>query len=292
MNNIPLVSILIPVYNREKLIGSCIQSALDQTVKNIEVIVVDNASTDNTWEICKNYAQKDVRVRIFRNEENIGPVRNCLRCIQEAKGKFGKILFSDDLIKEQYLEKTVPILEDHDIGFVFTKVCIGEIEWEGDIWYEYFTQDALIDTGQYITDCIINVDKVPVSPGCALFRRDDLNKNLHITIPSPTIDDFDKHGAGPDLLLYLLSAVCYKKVAYINDTLAFFRSHPGSITISDRGGYLNKCYLQAKIWFAGQYYPELLEKKLIQAWNAEKKKKLIDYKEFIKQYTTDNSLSD
>ena len=198
----PLVSILIPVYNRENLVGACIQSALEQTITDIEVIVVDNASTDNTWRICQEYAQQDSRVRIFRNKQNLGPVRSWQRCIEEARGKYGKILFSDDLIHHQYLAKTTPLLDEHSVGFVFSRVCIGEQEWQGNNNYEYFNTNKLIDIDQYLKDCIIN-GSLPVSPGCAIFRLDDLRKNLHITIPSPTIDDFDRHGAGPDLLLFL-----------------------------------------------------------------------------------------
>ena len=77
----PRVSILIPVYNREALIGECIQSALFQTFTDFEVIIVDNASTDNTWGICQRFAEQDKRVRVFRNEKNIGPVRNWRRCV-------------------------------------------------------------------------------------------------------------------------------------------------------------------------------------------------------------------
>ena len=59
-NENPLVSILIPVYNREKYIGEAIESAINQTYKNIEVIIVDNCSTDNTWKILQDYQCKDL----------------------------------------------------------------------------------------------------------------------------------------------------------------------------------------------------------------------------------------
>lgn len=115
-----LVSILIPVCNRENLIKETVQSALSQTYKNIEIIVVDNQSTDNTWEVLKKLASKDERIKIFQNNTNIGPVRNWKRCIDEANGEYGKILWSDNLIANEFLEKTVPYLEDENVGFVFT----------------------------------------------------------------------------------------------------------------------------------------------------------------------------
>src|SRR2546427_6401542 len=104
----PLVSILIPVYNRKQLVGPCIQSALDQTVREFEVVIVDNASTDGTWQVCEAFAAKDKRVRVIRDPLNVGPVRNWQRCMQEAGGLYGKILFSDDLIEPTFLERTLP----------------------------------------------------------------------------------------------------------------------------------------------------------------------------------------
>ena len=66
------VSILIPVYNREDLIGQTLNSAIDQTYHNIEIIVVDNASTDNTWKVIQRYEKQDGRIKAFRNNTNIG----------------------------------------------------------------------------------------------------------------------------------------------------------------------------------------------------------------------------
>jgi len=285
----PLVSILIPVYNREKLIGACIQSALEQTITDIEVVVVDNASTDDTWRVCQEYVQKDSRVRIFRNEQNIGPVRNWQRCIDEARGQYGKIIFSDDLIHPQYLEKTIPIIEKYSVAFVFSTVCIAEEEWKGYSFYRYRQNTSIIPTKEYIKDCVLG-DSLPVSPGCALFWMHDLRKNLYFKISSPTITDFDKHGAGPDLLLFLLTANNYKNIGYVNDTLVYFRSHLGSITISDKTGYLQKCYLQAKIWFVkDSIHNKLLDKLLINGWLFECKKNIniIAYGEFTRQYLTE-----
>src|SRR5579872_7024825 len=101
----PLVSILIPVFNRSELIVQTIKSALMQTIAEIEVIVSDNASTDGTWDVCKTLAKEDQRVRVIRSETNLGPVRNWKRCIEVARGKYAKILFSDDLILPNYLEE-------------------------------------------------------------------------------------------------------------------------------------------------------------------------------------------
>lgn len=252
-SNKPRVSILIPVYNRENFIGECIESALNQSFSDIEVIVVDNASSDNTWEICQKYAARDSRVRIFSNEINIGPVLNWQRCIDEAKGLYGKLLFSDDLIEPDYLEKTIPFLIGNDVGFVFTSVTIGREPGKGDINYKFANETGIYPAADFINVSLFGGD-VPISPGCAIFRLADLKNNLVLNIPSPTINDFLAHGAGPDLLLYLLPAKTYTSIAYVKDALCFFREHKDSISVSDKEQYLSSCYLQAKIWFAETYY--------------------------------------
>ena len=131
----PKVSILIPVFNRKEYIAECIQSALDQTYTAFEVVVVDNASEDGTWEICQQFAAVDSRVRIFRNESNIGPVRNWIRCAQEAKGALSKILFSDDCLESNCLSEMVSKLADSKIALVYCAARIGKSRDESIIAY-------------------------------------------------------------------------------------------------------------------------------------------------------------
>jgi glycosyltransferase involved in cell wall biosynthesis len=248
----PKVSILIPVYNREPFIAACIQSAREQTYKNVEIIVVDNASTDQTYEIAKSFEKLDSRVRVFRNETNIGPVRNIRRCLEEATGPYGKILFSDDSIDAKFLEKSVPFLEDNEVGFVFSPVLMGPSPEKSGIFYRFASRTGVYTAKTYIQKALLGQD-VTLSPGAALFRLKDLKQNYVLQIPSPSITDFDQHGGGPDLLVYLLTMVHYSKMAYINEPLSYFRMHEGSITISDKARYLDTCYRQARIWFASEY---------------------------------------
>ena len=105
-----LVSILIPTYNREKIILETLNCAVNQTYKNTEVIVVDNKSTDNGFEIIKGFAKSHPNVRVYQNEENIGPVKNWLKCMDYATGEYAKILWSDDLIAPDFIEMTLPYL--------------------------------------------------------------------------------------------------------------------------------------------------------------------------------------
>lgn len=265
----PLVSILIPVYNRESLVVPCIQSACAQTFNDFEIVVVDNASTDRSLHVCKELAAQDQRIRVVSNDSNIGPVRNWQRCIAEARGTYGKILFSDDLMAPDFLAKTVPFLEDNDIGFVFTAAIMSKVPFQGDIKCQFTKQTGTFASSLFISMALFNGD-LPVSPGGALFRLSDLRSNLLCEIPSPTLTDFSSHGAGSDLLIYLLTASQYPKIAYIYEPLSHFRAHDGSITIGMEYCHLARCYRQTRLWFAEQYLSEKWLKKLyVNEWKRE-----------------------
>lgn len=283
----PLISILIPVYNRENLVVPCIQSALEQTVTNIEIVIVDNASTDGTLNVCQELAARDRRVRVFCNDSNLGPVRNWLRCIEEARGVYGKILFSDDLMAPDYLEKTLSFLDHDDVGFVFSSAVVGPTPFQGNICYQFTRQTGVFPSSRFISMALFNGD-LPLSPGGALFRMQDLRENLLLDIPSPTVKDFYMHGAGPDLLLYLVTAAKYAKVAYIHEPLSYFRAHEGSITVSKEKANLTQCYRQARLWFAEQYLADHWLKRLYAyEWKRECKErgKWDSTGHLIRQYT-------
>ncbi len=243
----PKVSVLIPVYNREELIGECIQSALDQTFIDLEIIIVDNASTDKTWEVCQQYAAKDSRVRIFRNDTNIGPVRNWLRCVNEARGEFGKMLFSDDLIFPRFLELTLPYLADTEVAFVSTAAIIGETPDNGVVVYIQNNKESWLISNRY-WNLLIDV-AVPYSPGAGIFRMKDMRENLLTSIPTRIYRDFTKNGAGPDVLLYALTSLKYKYVVMLPDAEVFFRAHSGSISMLNSDNEVVKGYYAAMAWF-------------------------------------------
>jgi len=255
VSKLPLVSILIPVYQRKDFIGSAIDSALRQTYKNIEIVVVDNASTDGTWEVCQSYAIKDPRIKIFRNANNVGPVGNWKRCIQLASGQFAKILWSDDEISSNYVEKTISLLNNSDVGFVFTSTIIGAIFDTQEVASYRYGKTGVYPSFRVVLDFIKGTN-VPVSPGCAIFRLKDLQDSLVEKIESPSFHDFCEHGAGPDLLIFLLTTTRYRYIGFVDEPLSFFREHGNSISISMKKVDLLDRYLQAKLWFSSQFLPD------------------------------------
>lgn len=127
MNCKPLVSICIPNYNNAEYVEEAIQSALNQTYQNIEVVVVDNCSTDNSWEVISKFKQNS-QIRIFQNKSNLGMIGNFRESLKHAKGKYISFLCSDDLIDDNTVEILLEKIElSQNCSFVFGNVrYIGE----------------------------------------------------------------------------------------------------------------------------------------------------------------------
>src|SRR5262249_12344827 len=102
-------TIAIPVYNRESLIRQALESALSQNVSGLEVLVVDNCSTDGTWEILCSYS--DPRLRLVRNESNLGLFGNFNRCLELARGTCLRLLCSADRLSSDSLPKELGVME-------------------------------------------------------------------------------------------------------------------------------------------------------------------------------------
>lgn len=116
MNNI-VVSIIVPVYNSEKYVGKCIESLLNQTYKNIEIIIIDDGSTDNSKSIIKEYLKSDDRI-IFKTQKNMGANIARYTGIKLAKGKFCLFIDSDDWIENNAVEKLVSFQKENDYDII------------------------------------------------------------------------------------------------------------------------------------------------------------------------------
>lgn len=245
----PLVSVVIPVYNRQDYLEECVRSALAQTFRHLEVIVSDNGSTDGTWDICRRLAVEDSRVKVFRNAENVGPVKNWLAGLNEATAPITKILFSDDTLHPTFLERTLPFLHDPSVAFVYTSALMGVNPQSAAVMYNALRGRR--SRMQYLLASLFT-SRAPLSPGAALFRTADLRRNLVWDIPSWNATPFAQHGAGPDLLLYLLTACDYESIVALDEPLVFFRAHAGSISI-ENSSTTREAYRQAKAWFTKKH---------------------------------------
>jgi len=117
-NNPPLVSICIPTYNGSQFLEETINSALNQTYSNIEIIVTDDHSSDNTIEICERFVQKDSRVKLYKNLKNLGLVGNWCEALKQASSNWVKFLFQDDILEPNCVERMIFAALDNNVNFV------------------------------------------------------------------------------------------------------------------------------------------------------------------------------
>lgn len=246
----PLASLLVPVYNRAHLVERTLRSALAQTVTDIEVVVVDNCSTDDTFAVCSRIAAEDPRVKVHRNDSNVGPVRNWQRCAALASAPYAKILFSDDLVAPKFIERTLPMMLDPECSLVFTPAIVGEEDWKGTLHYRNFLEDTRIGRDLFVRAAVrMGGFFTPVSPGAALFRTSDLRRFILSELPGIDHYDFAANGAGVDWLIYGLTAMQYPHVGYVHDPLVYFHQHAGSISIHNEGNLVPQGYALAQQWF-------------------------------------------
>lgn len=109
-------TIAITSYNAEKYLQACLESVLNQSFKDFEILIVDDASTDNTLQIIKEYAKKNKNVRSYVNKKNLGVGGNKQKCLELAQGKFIYFLDSDDKMIEDFLQKTYDQIAGKDIN--------------------------------------------------------------------------------------------------------------------------------------------------------------------------------
>lgn len=121
------VSVGMPVYNGEKHVAGAIRSFLDQEFTDFELIVSDNASTDRTGQIARDFAAQDSRIRYVRQSRNIGALANFTLVFEEARGEFFQWAAHDDLWRPFWLEDAFKVLRtDPEIGFAFPSFAIKD----------------------------------------------------------------------------------------------------------------------------------------------------------------------
>lgn len=110
MKKKPIVSIILPVHNSERFLTDCLRSLIKQTEKKIEIIAIDDSSSDNSYKILREYAKKYKKVRVYRNIKRYGIAVTLNRLIKKAKGEFIAFMDSKDITSPQRIKKQVNFL--------------------------------------------------------------------------------------------------------------------------------------------------------------------------------------
>lgn len=139
----PLVSIIVPIYNSEKYLGRCINSITAQTYRNLEIILVNDGSKDDSLKICENYRKLDKRIKILDIENGgVSTARNC--GIDVATGKYLQFTDSDDVIDEYMIENMVNLMELYNADITFCGMYVAEYdEWDNLRTVDRFTSNFL-----------------------------------------------------------------------------------------------------------------------------------------------------
>ncbi len=138
------VSIIIPVYNAEKFIGKTIESVQAQTYKNWEIVIMNDKSTDRSYEIIKKYAEKDERIKTVNTEKNMGVVKGRNYLTDMSEGEYIAFLDADDYWKEDKLERQISFMKKNGIAISCTEYTriteegspINKVEIKEEIFYE------------------------------------------------------------------------------------------------------------------------------------------------------------
>ena len=136
------ISVIVPVYNTEKYISQCLESLINKTLKDIEIICVNDASKDSSLDVIKEYSKKDSRIKFinFENNKGVSAARNA--GLDIATGEFVFFIDSDDWISENYLEDIRNVMDEADSDLVFNR---NVISYQDGKFYPYNFQQGQLD---------------------------------------------------------------------------------------------------------------------------------------------------
>ena len=224
------VSVIIPIYNVEKYINQCLDSVINQTLKEIEIICVEDCSTDNSLSILEEYAKLDSRIKIIKNESNKGLSTNRNIAMAEARGEYIAFIDSDDYVDLSTYEKAYNLAKERDLDCVLFKTSTvddktGEINDNLDYFalkpFEGFEKPIFNNRDTVDFTC-----NICVQVGSKLLRREFLQEH-NITFPDGLIFEDE-----PFFYNFYLNA---NRISLLDENLYYYRVNRDDSIISKRG---------------------------------------------------------
>lgn len=170
----PLVSVCIPAYNNAGYIKDTIESILNQTYQNLEVIVVDDCSSDNTAEVVASIS--DERLKLYRNEKNLGMVGNWNRCLSLATGDFVKLICADDMIDRNAIELEAAAMIQHpSVNLVESDTRLVDVTGKKTGAFKRYHKSGVVD-GKKVAHKALMIQNYFGAPVNNLIRRSILEK--------------------------------------------------------------------------------------------------------------------
>jgi glycosyltransferase involved in cell wall biosynthesis len=211
--NTPIVTVAIPNYNHAHYLGEAIESVLQQTFSNFELLISDNCSTDNSLEVIKKY--NDPRITWWSNEMNIGVYPNWNLLYSKAKGKYFKLVQSDDWLDPDYLKETVNLMEMYNADVAFAGFA-----FRGSENRDFLPSSVgLLKTYQVLTkDDIVSYFDQPlgkfIHPTTNIIRRELIPEGYGGNSKNYLLD-----------MVFWAKAITYGKVVVVDEILSFQRMH-------------------------------------------------------------------
>lgn len=245
---VPEVSIIMPAYNIEAYIAKAIESVKHQTFQNWELIIVNDASTDSTYDIIKEIAEEDPRFKIINKEQNEGLSQARNDAIMMAKGKYIVFLDSDDWIDRDFLEKMWQLIKENDVEMVQCGFIIEKPRKK-------------IEENKVEAEMILNSEE-------AMFELID-NKKVHSAVWGKMIKrefvepNFPKGKNYEDMFITTLWISKMKKILLSEFSMYHYRKRRSSIIHNDvaknKMDYLEACKYRSEYYTA--HYPERFDEK-------------------------------
>ena len=253
------VSVVIPVYNVEKYIDDCVKTVCAQTLKEIEIILVDDGSTDNGAAVCEQWVQKDARVRLIRQpNQGVSVARN--KGIETARGEWIAFIDSDDWIDEGYLEVLyeTAVKNQADVGlcgfyYDYPDQMVARWHFEKDMLFkgrDEVSQIQIQILAKNMSRVKNNSGDIVGAPWCKLFNTRFLRDNELRFIPGLR--------RSQDVVFNLYSFEKAQTVAYVNKQLYHYRQNQESICRTFSKKILSDVdnYLREMKKFIGIYHKE------------------------------------
>src|SRR5690625_6208119 len=237
------VSIIIPVYNKAPYLDSCISSVINQTYKNLEIIIIDDGSTDNSLEICEKYRKKDERIQLISQEnQGVSVARN--KGIQKASGEWIYFLDADDYLELDAFEILVnEIIQDKEIDLIE----FGAKKWQNN----ELVGERIPSKKQIYTDNIKLIKENEVKPfsACLHFTKKDLLINNKI--------QFDEDLKHNEDALFMYKVFLNSKRTLVMDKCFYnivLRSEEHTSELQSRGHLVCRLLLEKKNTEENQVY--------------------------------------
>lgn len=201
-----LVSVIIPCYNAEKVVKFTLDSVINQTYKNLEVICVNDCSKDGTLKILEEYAKKDKRIKVLSNEKNSGVATTRNNALKIAKGDFVAFVDADDVWHLDKIEKQIKFMLDNDYKLTYTSVDF--IDDNGNITGRPFIIPTEVSYKELLKQNIITLSSAVISKSILkdrLFHDDDLHEDFILWLELLKEEVDKAHGLTEILVDYRLT---------------------------------------------------------------------------------------